>query len=322
MKMTTRFGKECASQENMDMNSSIRELLVEVREQKREISSLKEEVWGNSLSMRSEVKKLKTEHELKWPYESNKIQHDFKSELHENISQVLWALENSKQEYACLRADRRLFANMRQTPWLATRVTNPGSTERRREQLRRRRSQRNVSSLPLLSLPEACHVAETRFRCNSSAQNPCSNCILFVPITSRAMQETELVPVSFVEKPPTSDPTAPTPGESLKDEYLSFTDNFANSQEIFTDDYYEYKQGKKEILVKSRLKNHVQFWKDIGANQFILDTIQNGYKIPFFFLPDHVHCRNNRSALNENNFVTEAIKRSRSYCEMYECSKR
>ncbi|KAH3846694.1 hypothetical protein DPMN_088996 [Dreissena polymorpha] len=50
--------------ENMDLNSSIRELLVEVREQKREISSLKE-VRGNSLSVRSEVKTVKTEHELK-----------------------------------------------------------------------------------------------------------------------------------------------------------------------------------------------------------------------------------------------------------------
>ncbi|XP_052253990.1 uncharacterized protein LOC127860151 [Dreissena polymorpha] len=222
---------------------------------------------------------------------------------------------------------------MRQTPWLATRVMNQGSTERRQEQQRRRRrSQRKVLSLPLPSLPEACHVAETRFRfrCNSSAQDPCSNCILFIPIISRAMQKTELVPVSLVEKPPTSDATAPTPGGSrsltslpnsshrpqnpvipdvdLKDEYLSFTDNFANSQEIFTDDYYEYEQGQKEILVKSRLKNHVQFWRDIGANQFILDTIQNGYKIPFFSLPDHVHCRNNRSALYENDFVTEAIK--------------
>ncbi len=97
--MTTRSGEECASQENMDLNSSIRELLVEVREQKREISSLKEEVRGNSLSVRSEVKKLKTEHELKWRYESNKFQHDFNSELHETISQVLWAVENNKQEY-------------------------------------------------------------------------------------------------------------------------------------------------------------------------------------------------------------------------------
>jgi len=118
------------------------------------------------------------------------------------------------------------------------------------------------------------------------------------------MQETELVPVSLVEKPPTSDVTAPTPGGSrsltslpnssdrpqnpvlpdvdLKDEYLLPTDNFANSQEIFTDDYYEYEQGQKEILVKSRLKNHVQFWKDIGANQFILDTIQMVIKFHSF----------------------------------------
>ncbi|KAH3846695.1 hypothetical protein DPMN_088997 [Dreissena polymorpha] len=41
------------------------------------------------------------------------------------------------------------------------------------------------------------------FPVQSSDQNPCSNCILFVPITTRSMQKTELVPVSLVEKPPT-----------------------------------------------------------------------------------------------------------------------
>ncbi|KAH3748813.1 hypothetical protein DPMN_183268 [Dreissena polymorpha] len=92
-----------------------------------------------------------------------------------------------------------------------------------------------------------------------------------------------MVPVSLVEKPPTSDASAPTPGGSrsltslpnrshipqnpvipdvyLKDEYLLFTDNFAYSQEIFTDDYYGYEQGQKEILVKSRLKIMCNFGK-------------------------------------------------------------
>ena len=102
------------------------------------------------------------------------------------------------------------------------------------------------------------------------------------------MQETELVPVSLVQKSHTSDTTACTPGGShsltslpnsshssqnpvttdidLKDEYSLFTGIFAYSQDIFPDSYIEYEQGHKEILVKRKLKNQFKFWKDIGAN--------------------------------------------------------
>jgi hypothetical protein len=33
--------------------------------------------------------------------------------------------------------------------------------------------------------------------------------------------------------------------------------------------------------VKDNLKKHIQYWKDIGANEFILGTIAEGYVIPF-----------------------------------------
>ena len=49
----------------------------------------------------------------------------------------------------------------------------------------------------------------------------------------------------------------------------------------FTENYFEYEQGQKDIIVKNRLRNHFRFWEKIGANQFILDTILHGYKIPF-----------------------------------------
>jgi hypothetical protein len=33
--------------------------------------------------------------------------------------------------------------------------------------------------------------------------------------------------------------------------------------------------------VKGNLKKHIQYWKDMGANEFILGTISEGYVIPF-----------------------------------------
>jgi hypothetical protein len=59
--------------EKVDISNALKELLSVVREQKSELSSLKEEVRGNTASVASEVKKLKTVNEMKWKYEGNKI---------------------------------------------------------------------------------------------------------------------------------------------------------------------------------------------------------------------------------------------------------
>lgn len=85
-----------------------------------------------------------------------------------------------------------------------------------------------------------------------------------------------------------------------KDEYFDYT--------RFTHEFYEYEQGQKNIIVKGRLKKNVEFWKSIGASDFIVDVIENGYKLPLFTLPNRIECKNNRSALNHPDFVSEAIK--------------
>ena len=68
-----------------------------------------------------------------------------------------------------------------------------------------------------------------------------------------------------------------------------------------------YELGQKEIIVKDRLRKHVDFWKRIGANQFILDTIENGCKIPFYSTPQKCFLSNNKSALVESIFVRRSI---------------
>jgi len=56
-----------------------------------------------------------------------------------------------------------------------------------------------------------------------------------------------------------------------------------------------------------RLKNYMQIWRSIGASQFILDVIDNGYRIPFHYTPPPSFLRNNKSALAHSSFVEEAI---------------
>ena len=41
---------------------------------------------------------------------------------------------------------------------------------------------------------------------------------------------------------------------------------------------------------------------------FVIDVIENGYKIPFFSLPPSSESKNNKSAMKESSFVSETIQ--------------
>ena len=78
---------------------SLEDILERVERQgeslKRELSELKTEVRGSAQA----VKKLKSDSQIKWKYEGNKLQHNFNSDLLEDLQQVSWALQNSKIHY-------------------------------------------------------------------------------------------------------------------------------------------------------------------------------------------------------------------------------
>jgi hypothetical protein len=59
--------------------------------------------------------------------------------------------------------------------------------------------------------------------------------------------------------------------------------------------------------VKGRLKEHITFWIKIGAPNFVLSIIQEGYKIPFIEIPPVAYLRNNKSTLRHKDFVQQAI---------------
>ena len=67
---------------------------------------------------------------------------------------------------------------------------------------------------------------------------------------------------------------------------------------------YEIKSGNNIVNVKGNLKKNLFFWKYVlQANDFILNTVEFGYRIPFFNEPCSVYLSNNRSALNHASFV-------------------
>ena len=70
----------------------------------------------------------------------------------------------------------------------------------------------------------------------------------------------------------------------------------------------EYEQGETEILVKGRLKESVSFWEKIGIGSKVLEIISQGYKIPFFDIPQPSSFKNNKSAVDNSEFVFSSIQ--------------
>ena len=71
---------------------------------------------------------------------------------------------------------------------------------------------------------------------------------------------------------------------------------------------FEFVESASYSSVRGRLFKSLNEWEKIGAPNFILDVISEGYKIPFISLPTPKHSRNNGSALKESQFVNEAVK--------------
>ncbi len=101
-------------------------------------------------------------------------------------------------------------------------------------------------------------------------------------------------------------PRVQEPQTSLKIQHLQ--DKFKDVLEVRCN-YQSFNCDLKsdKVNVKGRLHDHVQFWKDIGASKMMLSIIQEGYKIPFLDIPPPLQCRNNRSSLSENEFVSNSI---------------
>ena len=64
--------------------------------------------------------------------------------------------------------------------------------------------------------------------------------------------------------------------------------------------------------MKGRLKERLDFWKEIGACNWVLKILSQGYALPFTSEPEPAIFRNHLSALDNANFVTKGILDKRS----------
>ena len=87
---------------------------------------------------------------------------------------------------------------------------------------------------------------------------------------------------------------------------MSFSDSELSFVEVELSSY-EVKSGDVPVSVRGRLRKSIQFWREIDAPRFIVDTIEFGYKLPLLQIPPPFVTTNNNSELRESEFVESAV---------------
>ena len=77
--------------------------------------------------------------------------------------------------------------------------------------------------------------------------------------------------------------------------------------EVINDYEHESLTGLAILQVKGSLRRNISFWHDVGAPEFILSIIQDGYRLPFKTIPSGNVLNNNMSSLHYPKFVEEKL---------------
>ena len=106
-----------------------------------------------------------------------------------------------------------------------------------------------------------------------------------------------IITILSLESPTTSQPQASQLNQSNED-VLAQVDQFTPNYEI---------ESGHSLRGKGNLRNNLVFWRSIGAPDFILSIIENGYSLPFISFPLGVKLRNNKSARIHADFEDQAV---------------
>ena len=92
-------------------------------------------------------------------------------------------------------------------------------------------------------------------------------------------------------------------------DYLGITDSVREYCDFdpFVKNYFEYEEGGTPVIF-DRLKSALPYWRDvIKAPPSVLNVIEAGYRIDFVTTPPSSSFPNNKSALRNSEFVTQAV---------------
>ena len=83
----------------------------------------------------------------------------------------------------------------------------------------------------------------------------------------------------------------------FKDKYFSQDIFDSELVHFYANNLYECECGKSVSIVKGRLRAQVKFWENICAPDWVINTITNGYVIPFHSLPASAQFCNNHALI-------------------------
>ncbi|XP_068223977.1 uncharacterized protein [Palaemon carinicauda] len=299
------------SEDQMEQQNSggiefvLQQVLEQLKQQKSELNHLREEVKDSKVSVKSEVTML-LEKELTWKREGNKQQYNFNCDIDQDCVQALWAITNNKFDYATnllkdcsekIKKRNKLIriADTSEAGWDTVKLyeTNPVASDSEGEF--------RINKAENRALKKRKQAVTRREASKKRSQIPSAGPLIY--------------PGQFSSSQLWMSPTFGTgdshnfPGPSGN--FRAFggrkgpSGNCVNDN--FTTNYFEYESGRKQIIVKGRLRDNLKLWKDIGSSNFIIDIIENGYRLPFYSKPQSAQLDNNLSAKKEPIFVEEAI---------------
>ena len=97
----------------------------------------------------------------------------------------------------------------------------------------------------------------------------------------------------------------------IKDNYFDLFDWLCSDQVLEENYFHEREYSVKsncsanpQVSIKGRPKNHLDYWE----NAVVTSVIKEGYKIPFTYTSEKTYFKNNKSSLQNSDFVTDSIK--------------
>ena len=86
-------------------------------------------------------------------------------------------------------------------------------------------------------------------------------------------------------------------------------ENSGEIQEIKDKCNFKFLVNSETNSVKGKLKPELDFWsKTLKAPKYIIDIIKYGYFLPFIDIPEASFSKNNKSAFEDEEFVSESIR--------------
>ena len=95
--------------------------------------------------------------------------------------------------------------------------------------------------------------------------------------------------------------------ESSEDLCIHSSKHFKSHDSIHNSEHFKSHDSNRVLTPVNRLKVNIERWKLISSNEHVIQVIENGYKIPFKTEPVSVELKNNRSALDNTQFVSSEI---------------